>query len=125
MSIAKIQKGDKIRVIAGKYKGTDGVVTKIVKTTKTTRVSVDTINKIVKYQKSNKAAGMPGQMLQTDRFIDVSNVALVDDKNKITKSFIDVENTKKVRKFRSNSKVVLKAKVEKKVVEDTKELTTK
>lgn len=108
MSISKIQKGDKIKIISGKFKGTIGLITKVVKTLKYSRVSVDTVNKIVKYTKSNKAYGMQGQMTQVDRFIDSSNVALIDDKNNLSKSYISLENNKKIRKFRTTESIVPK-----------------
>lgn len=108
MSISKIQKGDKVKIISGKFKGTIGLITKVVKTLKYSRVSVDTVNKIVKYTKSNKAYGMQGQMTQVDRFIDSSNVVLIDDKNNVSKSYISLENNKKIRKFRTTESIVPK-----------------
>ncbi|MBC7472072.1 MAG: 50S ribosomal protein L24 [candidate division SR1 bacterium] len=114
MSISKIQKGDKVKVISGKFNGTLGFITKVVKTLKYTRVSVDSVNKIVKYTKSNKAYGMQGQMTQVDRFIDSSNVALIDEKNTVSKSFIAIEDNKKIRKFRTTNSLVPKPDFKKK-----------
>jgi large subunit ribosomal protein L24 len=108
MSIAKVQKGDKIKVIAGKFKGTLGVVTKVIKTLKTTRVSVDNVNKIIKYTKANKSYGVQGQMVQVDRYLDSSNVALVDEKNNISKTYIKLSDNKKSRIFKSTNNAVPK-----------------
>jgi large subunit ribosomal protein L24 len=114
MSISKVQKGDKVKVISGKFKGTLGLITKVVKSTKSTKVSVDNINKIIKYTKANKAYGMQGQMVNIDRLIDSSNVALVDENNNVSKTFILTDKTKKLRMFRTTNTPVSKKKDPKK-----------
>jgi large subunit ribosomal protein L24 len=122
MSISKVQKGDSVKVISGKFKGTLGTITKVIKSSnsKGACVAVDNVNKLIKYTKSNKAYGMQGQMVQVDRFIDSSNVALVDDKNNISKTYISTQNNKKTRLFRTTNAAVPKVKV---VTKEKKELS--
>jgi large subunit ribosomal protein L24 len=122
MSTSKIQKGDSVKVISGKYKGTTGLITKVVTGDKwtPTRVAVDAVAKIVNYQKANRAAGMPGQMTNVDRMIDSSNVQLVDSKGKVSKSFIKISDGKKVRVLKTTKTEVKKAEIAKEVKELTK-----
>ena len=124
MSIAKIQKGDKVKVIAGKYKGTIGVVQKVIKklpkfykkNTKPVyikRVLISEIPGLVKYRKPMVYQGesIPGQMTSKPRSIHISNVALVmNDKGDISKIKIQL-NTKggKQRVYKKNGKIVVKA----------------
>jgi large subunit ribosomal protein L24 len=111
MSIAKIQTGDSVRIIAGNYKGTEGVVTEVITVTKgkktIKRVVVSTIPTIVKYQKSNALAQVPGQMLQTSRKIDITNVMLVEN-GKTQRSKIVIKDNKKVREGLKTGNVVIK-----------------
>jgi large subunit ribosomal protein L24 len=113
MSIAKIQTGDTVKVIAGNYKGTAGQVTNVVKTTKpngrvSLRVAVSTVPQIVKFRKGQRQANVPGQMLSTDRLLDVSNVSLVGAKDQVSKVQIVEEKGKKVRKLKKGGAVVVK-----------------
>jgi large subunit ribosomal protein L24 len=119
MSIAKIQKGDNIQVIAGNYKGTKGVVTKIInkKNRKgiliSTRAIISTIPKIVKYRAKQRNNGetYPGAKLETDRTINVSNLQLITPDGIVSRVKIEVQNGKKVRVYKKNSQVVEKVKV--------------
>ncbi len=112
MAIAKIQAGDNVKIIAGNYKGTEGVVTDVIKTTKgkktITRVVVSSVPTIAKYQKSNVLAQMPGSISQTYRPINISNVMLVSD-GKISRSKIVVgKDGKKSREYLKTGKTVAK-----------------
>jgi ribosomal protein L24 len=83
MSIAKIQTGDTVKVIAGNYKGLIGQVIKVVKVNAkygnkvNTRVAVSTVPKISKFRKAQTHQGQeyPGSITAVDRLIDISNVA--------------------------------------------------
>lgn len=119
MSIAKIQSGDSVKIIAGNYKGITGTVTKIIhkkypkgkgKFLVKTRASVDTIKKIAKYRKSTVYQGQKyaGSMSQVDRFVDVSNLMLLDENMKATRVRIEVKDDKKTRIFATTSGVVSK-----------------
>jgi large subunit ribosomal protein L24 len=112
MAIAKIQTGDNVKIISGNYKGTEGVVTEVITVTKGNktikRVVVSSVPTIVKYQKANKQAEMPGSMSQTSRKIDITNVMLVDN-GKISRSKIVMDkNGKKTRELLKTGKAVVK-----------------
>jgi ribosomal protein L24 len=117
MSIAKIQTGDNVKVTSGNFKGTIGVVTKVVTSTARNglikkRASVSTIKKIVKYRKSQTFQGQkyPGQQFDTDRTVDISNLSLFDGKA-ISKSKVEVKDNKKVRVLKKTNAIVTKEKV--------------
>jgi ribosomal protein L24 len=108
MSTSKIQKGDYVKVISGNFKGTKGIITSVQSSKKSKRVTVDSIAKIVKYRKSMKQYGMPGQMTSVDRLIDISNVMLLDAKDNVSKVKIDKEKSNTVRKFKTTNDIISK-----------------
>jgi large subunit ribosomal protein L24 len=119
MSIAKIQSGDTVKVIAGNYKGTIGMVTKVVSSAARNglikkRVSVSNVAKIAKFRKSQMFQGQkyPGQQFEIDRTIAISNVALFTGEE-VSKTKIEVQNNKKVRVYKKTSNVVIKERVAK------------
>jgi large subunit ribosomal protein L24 len=111
MSIAKIQTGDSVKIISGNYKGTEGVVTELITVTKgkktIKRVVVSTVPTIAKYQKANKAFDVAGQMTQTSRKIDISNVMLVEN-GKTQRSKIVIKDGKKSREGLKTGNPVVK-----------------
>lgn len=119
MSTAKIQTGDTVQVISGNYRGTVGVVTKVIITKARNgltmkRASVSTVPKIAKYRKSQSVQGTtyPGQKFDIDRTIDLSNLNLFTGLT-ISKSKIELKNGKKVRVYKKTSETVTKEKVSK------------
>ena len=124
MATSKIQTGDSVKVIAGKFKGSVGTVTSTyVSTKKKTpikRLRVSGIEMQVAYQKGYKAANMPGKMLSKERTLDASNVALVNEKGIVSKSKIEVIAGSKVRVLKKTGEQVTKSKSVKK--EDEKEV---
>ncbi|GEM_PF-1016757 len=118
MSIAKIQKGDRVKVIAGNYKGTVGIVSKVInkklpKGGVKTRVAISELPKIVDYRRSMKMYKIPGEMRLKDRLIDVSNVQLVTDDGQVSRVAIEVIEGKKVRVYKKTGQ-----KVEKVILQD-------
>ena len=119
MSTAKIQTGDTVQVISGNYRGTVGVVTKVIITKARNgltmkRASVSTVPKIAKYRKSQSVQGTayPGQKFDIDRTIDLSNLNLFTGLT-ISKSKIELKDGKKVRVYKKTSETVTKEKVAK------------
>ncbi len=105
MAISKIRKGDEIVVIAGKDKGRNGTVLKVLADE---RLLVENINVAKKHQKPNPNAGVGGGIIEKEMPIDLSNVMLY---NPITKKGDRVgiralEDGTKVRYFKSNDEVV-------------------
>ncbi len=70
----KIKKGDKVVVIAGKYRAKTGKVIKVIPKEK--KVIVEGVNLVKKHIKP-KREGEKGQIIQTPAPIDVSNVKLL------------------------------------------------
>ena len=105
MSIAKIQTGDTVKVIAGNYKGLVGQVIKVVKINAkygnkvATRVAVSTVPKISKFRKAQTHQGQeyPGSITAVDRLIDISNVAYWNGNNTSRVRIAISESGKKVR----------------------------
>ncbi len=114
MSVAKIQKGDKVKVIAGNYKGTVGIVSKVVRKKMTggqmrVRVAVSTIPAITDYRRSLKMYNLPGQIKTKDRLIDVSNVQLITENGQVSRVGIVINNGRKVRVLKKNGQIVVKS----------------
>lgn len=73
----KIKKGDKVQVMTGSYKGTVGEVLKAFP--KENKIIVDGVNIVKKHQKPTQA-NPEGGIVEKNAKIDVSNVALYDEK---------------------------------------------
>jgi large subunit ribosomal protein L24 len=122
MSTSKIQTGDKVKVTAGKYRGSVGTVTGTYMSKKRNgitikRIRMSGIELQISYQKGFRAANMPGQMLSKERSLDASNVSLVDAKGVISKVKIDTVGGKKVRVLKKGGAQVVKEKAAKKEAE--------
>lgn len=112
---AKIQTGDNVKIIAGNYRGTVGVVTKVVKKVAANgnvsyRAAVTNVAKIAKYRKSQSFQGQsyPGAKLEVDRMIDISNISLINPKGDLSRVKIVFENGKKLRTYSKGGKTVQK-----------------
>lgn len=75
----KIKKGDKVQVMTGAYKGTVGEVLKAFP--KENKVIVENVNMVKKHMKPTQA-NPDGGIVEQEAKIDVSNVALYDEKAK-------------------------------------------
>ncbi|MAK61070.1 MAG: 50S ribosomal protein L24 [Ponticaulis sp.] len=74
---AKVKKGDRVVVLAGRDKGKQGEVTKVMPTEG--RVIVSGVNVVTRHQKPNQMD--PGGIKRFEAPIDVSNVSLLDPKD--------------------------------------------
>ena len=102
MAMAKIKKGDTVKVIAGKDVGAEGKVIAVDK--KNGRVLVEGVNMVKKHTKPSMA-NQNGGIVETEAYIDVSNVMFVY-KGKPTRIGFKVEGDKKVRVAKSTGEVV-------------------
>lgn len=75
----KIKSGDKVIVIAGKDKGTEGIVQKVFP--KVNKVVVEGVNLRKKHRKPNQQ-NQEGAIVEIYAPIDASNVMIVDPKTK-------------------------------------------
>jgi large subunit ribosomal protein L24 len=91
----KIRKGDQVMVIAGAQKGTVGTVAKVLP--EFDKVVVEGVNRVKRHMKPTPR--MPeGGIVEKDRPIHISNVALVDPTTgKATRVRSAVQDGKKVR----------------------------
>ena len=101
----KIRKGDDVMVLAGKDKGKRGTVQRIINGE---RVLVDGINVVRRHVKPNPMRGTQGGMVDQERPIHISNVALFNPHT--TKpdrvGVRSLEDGTKVRFYKSNGEVV-------------------
>ncbi len=99
----KIIKGDEVVVIAGKYKGSKGTVSQCFPSKD--RVTVSGVN-IAKKHKRADAAGA-ASIIEVERPIHVSNVALLDGNGKASRVAYKTEgNGEKQRVYSTTKEVV-------------------
>ena len=96
----KIKKGDKIRVISGEHKGSEGVVLKILATKN--RAIIEGVNLVKKHAKPN-AQNPQGGIIEKEASIHISNMSLITSDGKITRVGYRIEDGKKVRFAKKNN----------------------
>lgn len=97
--MAKIKKGDRVLVIAGRDKGRDGNVLAV--DTKRNRVIVEGVNRVKKHTKVGRTerGAATGGIETVEASIHVSNVALIGpDKKPVRVGFREVEVERNGRK---------------------------
>ncbi len=102
----KIRKGDQVVVITGKDTGKRGTVLRMIPDQD--RLLVEGINRVKKHTKPNPMKGLTGGIIEKEMSIHVSNIAIF---NPVTSKadrvgFKTLEDSRKVRVFRSNGEVV-------------------
>ncbi len=101
----RLKKGDEVIVIAGKDKGRQGTVERVLPNGK---VLVQGINIVKKHQRANPNLGIPGGIVDKEMPLDASNVMLFNPAtgkgDRI--GFKVLEDGRKVRYFKSNSEVL-------------------
>lgn len=96
----KIRKGDRVRVLTGKFRGKEGEVMSV--DPKANKVTVEGVNVAKRHQKPTRAM-QQGGIIDKVMPIDVSNVALIDADGKSTRVGYRVESDgTKVRVARSS-----------------------
>lgn len=101
----KLRKGDTVVVLTGKDKGKTGKIKAILRKDGKYRVLVEGINIVKKHLR--KIEGVrEGGVFEVERPIDISNVALYDEKNKkpVKVGFKIVKDGEKTVKYRINKK---------------------
>ena len=100
---AKIKKGDRVMVLAGKDKGRQGNILKVLPME--SRVVVEGLNMVQRHTKPSQ--GDPqGGIKHKEAALHVSNVAIVDSKGKPTRVGFRVEGDKKVRVAKTTGEVI-------------------
>ena len=104
MSMRKIKKGDQVVVLAGKDKGKQTTVLKVLGD----RVVLENVNMVKKHAKANPGKGEPGGILDKEMPMHVSNVAIFNP----TTGRADrvgiktLEDGRKVRYYKAHAEVV-------------------
>lgn len=100
MATVKIKKGDTVKVIAGKDKGSEGKVLSV----KDGKVVVEGINTVTKHTKPSQA-NPQGGIIKKEAAIDISNVMYVH-KGKTTRIGFKLDGDKKVRVAKATGEVI-------------------
>jgi large subunit ribosomal protein L24 len=101
---AKIKKGDRVIILAGSDKGRQGDVLRVYAND---RVLVEGVNVVKRHTKPNPQRNVEGGIIEQEKPIHRSNVALIDSDSKPSKiGFKTLEDGRKVRYFKSNEEVV-------------------
>jgi large subunit ribosomal protein L24 len=90
---AKLRKGDKVVVIAGKDKGRQGEITRVIP--KDNKAVVSGVNVAIRHQKQTQ--GAQGGRIAKEMPIELSNLALLDGNGKATRVGFRLDGDKKVR----------------------------
>ena len=104
MATSKIKKGDTVKIITGKDKGSEGKVIRV----EDGKVLVQGCNMVKKHQKATQA-NPKGGIENREALIDVSNVMLVFNGKPTRvgfKTVADKDKTKKVRIAKSTGDVI-------------------
>jgi len=100
---AKIKKGDRVVVLAGKDKGRQGSVLKVLP--KDERVVVEGLNMVQRHTRPTQFDPQGG-IKNKEASIHLSNVAIVDSKGKPTRVGFKIEGDKKVRIAKTTGEVI-------------------
>ncbi|GAA0858518.1 50S ribosomal protein L24 [Aliiglaciecola litoralis] len=101
----KIRRDDEVVVLAGKDKGKQGKVLKVLASED--KLIIEGVNLVKKHQKPNPQLNVPGGIIEKEAAIHVSNVAVVNPKTgKADRVGFRFEDEKKVRFFKSDGELV-------------------
>ena len=100
---AKIKKGDRVVVLAGKDKGRQGAVLKVLPSDN--RVVVEGLNMVQRHTRPSQSDPQGG-IKHKEASIHLSNVAVVDSKGKPTRVGFKIDGDKKVRIAKTTGEVI-------------------
>ncbi len=99
---AKLRKGDKVVVLAGKDKGKEGTIASV--DPKAGKAVVDGVNMAIRHTRQSQTS--QGGRLPKALPIDLSNLALLDANGKATRVGFRMEGDKKVRYAKTTGDVI-------------------
>jgi large subunit ribosomal protein L24 len=99
---AKLKKGDKVVMLAGKDKGKEGTISSV--NPKAGKAIVDGVNMAIRHTRQSQTA--QGGRLPKAMPIDLSNIALLDANGKPTRVGFDTRDGKKVRFAKTTGDVI-------------------
>ena len=101
----RIRKGDKVMIMAGRDRGKDGVVRRVLEDGM--KLIVENANMVKRHRKPRPDLGEPGGMIEQEAPLHVSNVALINPTTgKADRvGFKTLGDGRKVRYYKSNGEV--------------------
>ena len=99
----KIKKDDKVRIITGENKGSEGKVLKVLKNKK--KVWVEGVNIVKKHSKPN-SKNPQGGIIEKESPVDISNLSLISSDGQNTRLGYRFEDGKKVRYAKKNNEII-------------------
>jgi large subunit ribosomal protein L24 len=99
---AKLRKGDKVIVLAGKDKGKEGTIALV--DPKAGKAVVDGVNVAIRHTKQSQSD--QGGRIPKAMPIDLSNLSLLDAKGKATRVGFKIDGDKKVRFAKTTGDVI-------------------
>ncbi|WP_102226362.1 50S ribosomal protein L24 [Acidimangrovimonas sediminis] len=99
---AKLKKGDKVVVLAGKDKGKQGEITSVLP--KENKAVVEGVNMAIRHTRQSQNA--QGGRVPKAMPIDLSNLALLDANGKATRVGFRMEDDKKVRYAKTTGEAI-------------------
>ena len=99
---AKLKKGDKVVVLAGKDKGKQGEITAVFP--KENKAVVDGVNVAIRHQRQTQTT--QGGRVAKNMPIDLSNLSLMDKNGKATRVGFRMEGDQKVRYAKTTGDVI-------------------
>jgi large subunit ribosomal protein L24 len=105
MAGIKIKRNDRVEVIAGKDKGKQGRVLRVI--ADKNRVLVEHVMMVKKHMKPNPQKNIQGGIAEQEAPIHISNVMLIDSEGKRSRAGSKVEGDTKIRIARSNGQEIV------------------
>ncbi|MBJ24905.1 MAG: 50S ribosomal protein L24 [Flavobacteriaceae bacterium] len=99
----KIKKDDKVRIIAGENKGSEGKILKVLKNKR--KVLVEGVNIVKKHTKPN-SKNPQGGIIEKESPVDISNLSLISSDGQNTRLGYRFEDGKKVRYAKKNNEII-------------------
>ena len=99
---AKLRKGDKVVVLAGKDKGKEGTISSI--DPKANKAIVDGVNMAIRHTRQSQTS--QGGRLPKAMPIELSNLSYLDKNGKATRIGFKIEKDKKVRIAKSTGDII-------------------
>ena len=103
MGYKKIRRDDKVMVIAGDHKGSEGKVVKVIRDQN--KAIVEGVNLIKKHAKPS-AQNPQGGIIEKEAPIHISNLSLTTNDGKSTRVGFRMEDENKVRFAKKNNEIV-------------------
>ena len=103
MNKIKIKKGDKVRVIAGSNKGSEGVVAKVLR--EKNKAIVEGVNLVKKHTKPS-AENPQGGIQEMEAPMQISNLTLLTADGQATRVGYRMEGDQKVRFSKKSNEVI-------------------